>query len=206
MTLRDPWMLANATIFRRPEDNRQWVFLMREIARYTVDGNPRGTFNAAHSVVTLQALSAAPALLMAIPGTAGLFAYQFSGVANQQLEFTLALPADVLTDNFRLLFSVHWGPSAAAAAVAPQAVQWKYEVATQTIGAAVGAGAELTDVVSANTSAVAEDYLVTDFGTPIDCSTLRQTSIGRLWRDGVADACNTAVWLWRLQATIYEVI
>jgi hypothetical protein len=205
MTVRDAAMLANPTIFQMPRDTRKWHFLMREIARYTVGGNQKQVWNIAHHNVALRALSAAPAVAVVIPGTAGLWAYQFSGVANLQLEFTLAMPADVLNDGFRLLFTVHWGPSALAAAAAPQAVQWKYEIATQTVGAAVGAGAEPVDTVTPNTTAVAEDYLVNDFPNPIDCSTLQQTVIGRLWRDGVADACNTAVWLWRLQASLYEV-
>ena len=205
MTIRDERMLANPRVMRMPGDQRLWLFTMREIARYTLEGNPAGVFNNANATVELPALSAVPPAIVAIPGTVGLFARQFSGVANQQLEFTLALPPAVLTDQHRLLLTVHWGPSAAAAALAPQAVQWKYEVATQTVGAAVGAGAELVDTVSPNTTAVAEDYLMADFPNPINCSTLRQTSICRLWRDGVADVCNTPVWLWRLQAIIYEV-
>lgn len=202
MTIRDEALLANPTVFIRPQNDRQHQFLMRELARYTVGGNQRQVWNIAHHNVNLRATSAAPAVPVVIPGTAGLWAYQFSGVANLQLEFTLAMPADVLNNQFRLLFTVHWGPAAAGVVAA---VQWKYELATQTVGGVVGAGAEPVNTVTPNTTAVAEDYLVTDFPNPIDCSTLRQTVIGRLWRDGVADASVAAVWLWRLQASLYEV-
>lgn len=205
MTTLDERLLANPTLGQQPKDGRGWQFYLRELARYTVGGNPRGIFDIAHGAVPVVALSAAPAAAIIIPGTAGLYARQFSGVANQQVEFTIAMPPAVLRSDHRLLLTVHWGPDAASAAAAPQAVQWKYEIATQTVGAAVGAGAELTDTVSPNTTVVAEDYLVNDFPNPINCSSLKQTLIGRLWRDGVADACNTPVWLWRLQATVYEV-
>ena len=205
MSVRDRFLMANSLLFRHPKSDQEWRYVMRELGRYTVGGNPGGVVSLSQAQVNLRASSAAPAVSVAIPGTAGLYSWQFSGVANLQLEFVLSLPADVLNNKFRLLFTLHWGPGALAAAAAPQAVQWKYEVATQTTGAAVGAGAELTATVSGNTTAVAEDYIVTNFGTPIDCSTLKQTVVGRLWRDGVADVCATAVWLWNLQATIYEV-